>query len=82
MRLALTLATVEVKIGQGVEIDAVEGAVTNFSVTPTFVSPAAIQKIRKINSMCYNISAKIRVDGWMIYLGDANLLFSLVFFEN
>jgi hypothetical protein len=29
MRLALTLAAVEVKIGQGVETDAVEGAVTN-----------------------------------------------------
>jgi len=29
MRLALTLAPVEVKIGQGEGIDAVEGAVTN-----------------------------------------------------
>jgi hypothetical protein len=32
--------------------------------------------------MRYNISAKIRVDGCMRYSGDANLLFSLVFFEN
>jgi hypothetical protein len=29
MRLALTLTTVEVKIGQGVEKDAVEDAATN-----------------------------------------------------
>ncbi len=31
MRLALTLAAVEVKIGQEVEIDAAEGAVTNLN---------------------------------------------------